>query len=105
MRPMFLPCLAKKCAGGVAVFVFFVTFVATMTHSETLMLHLLQAALWQREPDGSRFGSDVDWGEILRVAAKQMVHGLVADAALRTVDEWPESEQMLRRPVCCVCSR
>lgn len=67
-----------------------------MTHSETLMLHLLQAALWQREPDGSRFGSDVDWGEILRVAAKQMVHGLVADAALRTVDEWPESEQMLR---------
>ena len=64
---------------------------------ENQFFALLRAGLWNKEPDISLFEGDVAWGELLDMAKKQTVLGVLGDGIGKLPEEYRPSPADLHR--------
>ena len=64
---------------------------------ENQFFALLRAGLWNKEPDMSLFEGDVAWGELLDMAKKQTVLGVLGDGIGKLPEEYRPSPADLHR--------
>lgn len=68
-----------------------------MTLIENQFFALLRAGLWNKEPDISLFEGDIAWGELLDMAKKQTVLGVLGDGIGKLPEEYRPSPADLHR--------
>ena len=68
-----------------------------MTLIENQFFALLRAGLWNKEPDISLFEGNVAWGELLDMAKKQTVLGVLGDGIGKLPEEYRPSPADLHR--------
>ncbi len=68
-----------------------------MERSQRQFLELLRSGLWGSEPSAELFCAPVNWSEILTLAQRQTVLGLLYDSILRLPSEQQPSVSVMRR--------